>query len=99
MSKAPSARATPEQAAAFAAHQEAYDALPKVRLWGMVYENFEDGPGGGFVLREVVLPIAAVEAATVRSWPPELLSVVIPRMAGRAQAFAADGDSAEGGTY
>lgn len=104
MSKTPSARAgqvaaTPEQAAYFQEHQDAYDALPKVRVWGLVYVNFDDGPGGGFKLMEAVLPLSVIEAHTVRSWPPELLSVVMPRLAGRAQAFASDGEGAEGSTY
>lgn len=93
MSKTPSARAgqTP--------HPD--DPTPEhtIRVWGLHYVNFEDGPGGGFVLREAVLPLSVIEAHTVRSWPPELLSVVMPRLAGRAQSFASDGESAEGSTY
>lgn len=71
----------------------------RVRVWGLVYVNFDDGPGGGFKLMEAVLPLSVIEEHTVRSWPPELLSVVMPRLAGRAQAFASDGEGAEGSTY
>lgn len=93
MSKTPSARAERP------AHPD--DPTPEagMRCWGFVYENFEDGPGGGFVLREIVVPLSLVELHTVRTWPAELLSVGLARMAGRASAFAADGESAEAGTY
>lgn len=93
MSKAPSARAGQ------APHPD--DPTPErtIRVWGLVYVNFEDGPGGGFQLHEAVLPLAMIGKYTVRTWPPELLSVVMPRLAGRAQTFAADGEDAERGTY
>ncbi len=95
--KTPSARAgQPTEATPF----EAYECDERtIRVWGLHYVNFEDGPGGGFVLREAVLPLSVIEEHTVRSWPPELLSVVMPRLAGRAQAFASDGEGAEGSTY
>lgn len=63
------------------------------RAWTIVYVPEPDGIGGGYKLAEIALPESVVESASVRTWPPELLSIVIAKLASRVHACLADPDN------
>lgn len=82
------------------ARKAAPEAEPdNIRAWTIVYVPFEDGPGGGYELREMHMTRSQVEAVTARQWAPELMAIVVSKLAGRVHAVVHDMDSADRDTY
>lgn len=72
---------------------------PTIRCWGIVYVPYTDGPGGGYRLHEMHVPVSAVEEYTARTWAPDLMSITTARLGSRVHASTADPDSADRDTF